>query len=65
MCKKLSFNSNGTLGPNNQKKNQEPYKLLHKDKINLNSSKLRIIDKYSFDNMNGEIIDGKWLEKGN
>ena len=50
--------------PTNQKiKNS--YKLPNKDKINskLFLLKSKITDKYNFDNINGEVIDGLWLEK--
>jgi integrase len=41
------------------------YKLPNKDKINskLFFLKSKITDKYNFDNINGEVIDGYWLEK--
>ncbi|MGZ9676421.1 tyrosine-type recombinase/integrase [Flavobacterium sp. GNP001] len=48
-----------------KQKIKNSYKLPNKDKINakLFLLKSKITDKYNFDNINGEVIDGIWLEK--
>jgi integrase len=50
--------------PKNEKI-KNAYNFENKDKINakLYNLKAKIINKFNFDNINGEIIDGHWLEK--
>jgi integrase len=50
--------------PKNEKI-KNAYNFDNKDKINakLYNLKAKIINKFNFDNINGEIIDGDWLEK--
>jgi integrase len=65
VCKKLGITiPNEHWDPKNEKiKNS--YKLDNKDRINskLYALKAKISDKYNFDSINGEIIDGQWLDK--
>jgi hypothetical protein len=52
------------LGPEKARKIKNAYNFDNRDKINakLYNLKAIITNKFNFDNMNGEVIDGKWLE---
>lgn len=65
ISKKLDISIPNEHWDTTNQKIKNSYKLPNKDKINskLFLLKSKIIDKYNFDNINGEVIDGHWLAK--
>jgi integrase len=64
ISKKLGITIPLELWDANNEKIKNTYKFDNKDKINakLYNLKAKITDKYNFDSISGEIIDGQWLE---
>jgi integrase len=65
VCKKIGVSIATEHWDTTNQKIKNSYKLPNKDMINskLFLLKSKITDKYNFDNLNGEIIDGNWLGK--
>ena len=64
LCKKLSISIPSEYWDDKNEKIKNTYKFDNKDRINskLFLLKSKIRDKYNYDNINGEVIDFKWLE---
>lgn len=65
ICKKIGISIPTEHWDTVNQKIKNSYKMPNKDKINskLFLLKSKITDKYNFDNINGEVIDGYWLDK--
>lgn len=64
VSKKLDITIDSDFWDAKNEKIKSAYKFENKDKINskLFMLKSKIIDKYNFDNINGEVIDSNWLQ---